>query len=371
MKIAIVTATYPPYHGGQGRVAALHARALRELGHALTVFTGRRGADSLKGESVVYLRPVVSFGNAAWVPQLFWRLRGYDLVILEYPAFGFLGAVLLWKIFFGRGKRFFIFYHMDPLAGGWKQIVFSLLGFSAPALFRLAEKILVSSRDYAENSRLERLPPVIQQKIREVPPGVDSDFFPPGPCAGEETARFSLAERNLLFVGAMDAAHAFKGLGELLQAFAAVSDAGALLHLVGSGEMQSAYIKRAADLGLGDRVHFHGSLSDQALRELYRCVDALVLPSVSRSEAFGLVLIEAMACGKPVIASNLPGVRTVVKDKETGWLVPPGDTLALAAVLKEALGDRGKLQQMGERARRDVISRFSFSFVRDSLRQLI
>ena len=154
-----------------------------------------------------------------------------------------------------------------------------------------------------------------------------------------------------LFVGALDRAHYFKGLSLLLRAFKFV-DSGSRqrrvrndtnvaapapdrdpvsgmtesprLVVVGTGELLNAYKKEAAHLGIADRVTFTGGVTDEELARWYAGARAEILPSTDRSEAFGIVLIEAMACGTPVIASDLPGVRTVVERVHGGVLVPVG-----------------------------------------------
>ena len=92
----------------------------------------------------------------------------------------------------------------------------------------------------------------------------------------------------------------------------------------GDGEWRTEY-EAQARASLGDRVRFVGDVADETLPDYYRAADALALPSIDRTEAFGLVLLEALACGTPVVASRLPGVRTLVDDGRTGFLVDPGD----------------------------------------------
>jgi len=93
----------------------------------------------------------------------------------------------------------------------------------------------------------------------------------------------------------------------------------------------------------GADVAVLGTIPDDAMPVLYRAADALALPSIDRTEAFGLVLLEALACGTPVVASRLPGVRTLVDDGRTGFLVDPGDPVALATRLAQCLRERDAL----------------------------
>ena len=103
---------------------------------------------------------------------------------------------------------------------------------------------------------------------------------------------------------------------------------------------------------------FVGRVDDDEKARLYRTSDVFVFPSLDRSEAFGLVALEAQASGTPVVASDLDGVRTVVRDGETGRLVPPGDEGALAAAIVWMMEHPVERKAMGERARRVVVERY-------------
>jgi glycosyltransferase involved in cell wall biosynthesis len=102
----------------------------------------------------------------------------------------------------------------------------------------------------------------------------------------------------------------------------------------------------------------------------YALSDVVVLPSTTRGEAFGLVLLEAMASGIPVVASHLPGVRAVVDHGRNGLLVPPGDSSALAAAIADLLGDPARRVRMGHDGRRKVESVYDWRLLASQLEQL-
>ena len=129
--------------------------------------------------------------------------------------------------------------------------------------------------------------------------------------------------------------------------------------LVGDGELRQGFAAQAAKAGLGDSVRFLGRVDDATLVEAYRAADLTVLPSTTRAEAFGIVLAEAMACGSPVLASEWPGVRTVVDPSQGGRLVPAGDVPALARALGEIMSDGSLRAGMGVLARTAAVERFS------------
>jgi len=112
-----------------------------------------------------------------------------------------------------------------------------------------------------------------------------------------------------------------------------------------------------------DKIIFAGGVSDAELAECYNLADAFVLPSTDRSEAFGLVLLEAAACGKPSIASDLPGVRTVVRNGLTGLLAKAADADDLAEKIKQLFSNGEEIKKMGETARQMVLEKYGWEKV--------
>src|SRR5262249_2238105 len=139
----------------------------------------------------------------------------------------------------------------------------------------------------------------------------------------------------------------YKGFDVLLRAMTGVN---ARAILVGSGPLQAAWEALAVDLGVSDRVHFAGEVSSLELAALYHACDVFVLPSVTRQEAFGMVQLEAMACGKPVISTLLPsGVPWVNRHGETGLVVPPSNVPALRSALQALIADPALRTKLGSR----------------------
>jgi rhamnosyl/mannosyltransferase len=149
----------------------------------------------------------------------------------------------------------------------------------------------------------------------------------------------------------------YKGLDVLLRALVRVR---ATLVVVGRGKERFALANLAARLGLSNRVAFLGEVAESDRRILLHACDAFVLPSIDNREAFGIAQLEAMACGKPVISSDLPtGVRYVNRHQVTGLLVPPGDVDALATALHRLLGDARLRATLGAAARQRARLEFS------------
>lgn len=337
MKVAHVCCVVPP-HGGMGTVAYREVAGLRARGVEATLFT----PEEMEGRSFVKFVPSVwRIGNAAWLKGIREIVKGFDVIHLHYPFYGTAEQVLL----NAEGlPPVVVSYHMDATAPGWKGLMFGLHRVLVqPFLFRHVKKILVASYDYAASSSIKSL---IDQ-LTELPFGVDLERYTPGPSV---RARFAVPDDapTILFVGGLDRAHAFKGVDILLVAVAEL-DVKTHLLIVGDGDLRASYEERARTLGIDRRTHFLGRLEDDSLRDAYRSADVFAFPSISRAEAFGLVALEAQACGLPVVASDLPGLRTVVLQNETGLLVKPGSVAELSQALYRVLSDAAFRSRLAEK----------------------
>ncbi|NJO07720.1 MAG: glycosyltransferase family 4 protein, partial [Chloroflexaceae bacterium] len=222
--------------------------------------------------------------------------------------------------------------------------------------------VLATSWDYARASRLRHLLRACPARLDELPNGVDTERCRPGLESISLRTRYRLPPdaRVVLFVGALDQAHYFKGIPVLIEALRLLADTRTRLLIVGDGNLRPLYEQHTWAAGVAGQVHFCGRVSSAELPLHYALADVLVLPSVTMGEAFGMVLLEALACGTPVIASNLPGVRSVVNDGCDGVLVPPGDAAALAAALRRFPGDAVARGTAGAHGRAKVVERYSW-----------
>src|SRR3989338_2280955 len=161
MKIAQIVCVFPPYRGGIGNSVYNISKVLSDLGHEVTVLTpdynhvglGDTNSDSyLRSENKIFvkrLKPIFKIGNGAVMPQLFFKLNGYDIVHLHYPFYGAVKSVLLRKIFSGKKMKLVLHYHMDSRAKGFKGFIFCLYKIIfLPILARLAKVITCASLDY-------------------------------------------------------------------------------------------------------------------------------------------------------------------------------------------------------------------------------
>lgn len=363
MRIAQVTATFPPYLAGTGNVCYHNALGLAEAGHDVTVFTADfpPSAPGDPGRVSVRRLPVMlRVGNAPILPGLL-RMGRFDLVHLHYPFYFGSEMVLLTSLV--NHVPYVVTYHQDVLLGGPlrypEMMHHRLLGSRILAHARV---VLATSSDYARSSRLGPLVERGAIRVNELPNGVDPRRFRPDVDVGglREQCSIKPGDQVILFVGALDQPHYFKGVEVLLNAFAHLRGKNTRLLVVGDGNLRASYRELAVRLGLADRVIFRGRVSDAELPSHYVLADVLVLPSTTMGEAFGLVLLEALACQTPVVASNLPGVRSVVSAGEDGLLAEPGDPRDLANKIRSLLDDPERCRRMGERGRAKVEARYSW-----------
>jgi 1,4-alpha-glucan branching enzyme len=221
--------------------------------------------------------------------------------------------------------------------------------------FRLADRVTAPSSFTMETLATEYDVP--NSRLTVVPNGVDTEYYTPS--ATGATPPIVLAAGRLT---------AQKGFGYLLDAVAALpEDREYRVEIVGEGPGRQQLEARAAELGIADRLSFAGYLPDDALRERYRRAAVTVFPSVY--EPFGLVALESMAAGTPVVAFETGGVPEFVDHGEQGLLVPPGDADATAAAVDALLADPDRRARMGEQARRRA-EQFDWGVVVDNLEAL-
>lgn len=222
------------------------------------------------------------------------------------------------------------------------------------ALLRRARVVIATSQAYADSSAA--LAPW-RDKVHAIALGL-----PDWPASGSaNSTHWPAPGLRLLGVGRQSY---YKGFDVLLRALAQAPEAS--LVLVGAGECAGSLHALAAELGLGSRVRFAGNIDDAALAAAYAQADAFCLPSTDRAESFGIVLLEAMRAGLPVIASDIPGsgVGFVVGKKEsTGLLVPPNDPAALVAAIRRLAADTDLRGRLGAAGRQRFLREFTLDRV--------
>ncbi|MEA3449402.1 MAG: glycosyltransferase family 4 protein [Patescibacteria group bacterium] len=362
MKIAQVVCVYPPYKSGIGAVAKKFHKTLTAVGHKSNVFCPADNESTREEKNIKHLKPLLRSGNGVFLPQLIFVLRSYDIVHLHYPFFGGSEALLLAKVMLRQNFTLALHFHMEagklsPLNGLLKipDII------TRPLLWQQASAITCASLDYAENMEShKKLYKKHKKKYHEIPFSVDTGFFCP-PSSKKTT------NLKILFVGGMDKAHYFKGVPILLQALEKIKELNWSLQLVGDGELKKDYQDLAKKLKINKKINFLGNLNDDGLKKIYQANNLLILPSTDSSEAFGIVLLEAMASGLAVIASRLPGVRTVFKDGLEGIYFETKDTHDLSLKIKKIINNPNMLKQMSKNARLGTLERYDDKIISQKL----
>jgi D-inositol-3-phosphate glycosyltransferase len=214
------------------------------------------------------------------------------------------------------------------------------------AVIACSDLMLASTE--AERDQLAMLYGAVSERVEVVPPGVDhSVFFPSDANVAKD--RLGLDGRKmLLFAGRIQP---LKGVGLAVRCLAELRDPAATLFVVGGpsgpdGNEELARVRALAnELGVAANVHFVPPQPHTRLADYYRAADVCIVPS--RAESFGLVALEAAACGTPVVAASVGGLRSLVDDGETGFLVDDRDPVAYAAPVAKLLGDPALAAEMG------------------------
>jgi glycosyltransferase involved in cell wall biosynthesis len=353
---------HPPFLEGTGTVCYHDALALQSLGCSVRVYAPRLGvghAGGLPMDCYRFLPSRLSIGNAYFTPGLLGMVKT-DVLHLHFPFI--FGSELTVLKSIQKRIPLVITYHSDLIGGGIRRPAFWLYNrFNAPWILKHARRIVVTSFDYAKSSLLANS--IFSHRktdLVEVNNGVDVESFRPDREGAFVRQRhgFSGREVVLLFVSSLDRSHARKGLGFLLEAMALLSGTAVKLLIVGDGDMRMEYEQRARRMGLGHTVVFAGRISQTELPGHYAACDVVCIPSLP-PEAFGLALAQGMSAGKPVIGSDIPGVRTLV-GPDCGFLVQPGDRDVLVSRILALTADADLRSRMGQAGRQQIISKFTW-----------
>ncbi len=246
-------------------------------------------------------------------------------------------------------SKIIVSWHSDIIRQKW---VLSFYGKYIHKFLSNVDKIIVSNPQLIKNSDFL---PQYQNKCEVIPIGTNLNWV-----NSNENQKNNLDLRGIdnkgamiLFVGRLVY---YKGIEYLVQAMKSVP--GAFLIVIGSGPFENNLKREINDLGLGERIKIIPEVETETLHNYFKSCDLLVLPSVEKSETYGIVQIEAMACGKPVICTELgTGTSFINQDGITGLVVPPRDPKSLAEAiiklvnskeLRSAFGDKGKERAFNE-----------------------
>ncbi|MDF0591964.1 glycosyltransferase family 4 protein [Candidatus Methanocrinis natronophilus] len=360
MKILQTPVRFHPFIGGVENYVHSLSRELVELGHDVTVLCANepesKKEDLIDGIRVLRLSYMGKIANTNITPSLPLKImrEKFDLVHTHLPTpwsadVSGLAAAL-------KGKPLVLTYYNDIVAEGRaRQIARLYNGTCLKLLLRRASKIIVIQPDYVDSSPHLR---EFRDKIETIPVGVDlSRFRPTHEATDGET---------LFFLSCLDRYHSYKGLDDLLEALVLVKEDYPEVKLLvgGSGELLDHYRGMTRDLCLEDNVEFLGFIPEDMLAKRYNRSDVFVLPSNSRSqEGFGMVALEAMACGKPVICTDIVGLAEDIEKRGAGLTVEPSNPKRLAVSIIHILKKGPELKEMGCAGRRLAVEKYGWRTV--------
>jgi len=346
VKVLLVLTYYQPHVSGLTIYVQRLATALARRGHDVTVLTSRYdrrlpAEEEIDGVHVVRTAVLLRISKGVIMPAFLWvawrLVRQHDVVSVHLPQFEASLLAVLGRL---AGKPVVLTYHCDlQLPKGWFNRVVDQVVFASNYLAgHLAQASVAYTQDYAQHSRfLSRF----LAKVHVIPPPVIMP--PPDPAAVEEfCAQHGLAGRPVVGIAATRLA-AEKGVEVLVEAMPRLLStlprlkllfAGQHENVVGEEDIYRRLMPRIAQLG-PEHWEFLGVLTQAQMPAFFAACDVLAVPSLNSTESFGLVQVEAMLCGTPSIASNLPGVRQPPLMTGMGEVVPIGDSVALAdAILR-------------------------------------
>ncbi|HAR66656.1 MAG TPA: glycosyltransferase family 4 protein [Lentisphaeria bacterium] len=355
-RFLLINYEFPPLGGGAGNATMHTARELARQGHDVRVLSSRfRGQPRNETVDGYHIRRIPVMRGAVERCSVFEMLtfmlssgtgvlsvtRGWrpDLTI---AYFGIPGGPAAWWLRLIRGVPYVVSLRGGDVPGMQPQQLRRQHQLTAPFirfLWRRATAVVANSAGLADMARKADL----QTQISIIPSGVDTAVYCP-------PARSEAPNGRLLYVGRLSFE---KGLDVLLEALSTLKELDWTLKIVGDGPELAALTAQAQQLGLAGRVEFSGWCERAALPAAYQGADGFVFPS--RAEGLPNALLEAMACGLPVVATQVSGSEDIVVDGENGCLVPAEDAAALAAGIRELLESR---KGYGPAARKHVQKHF-------------
>lgn len=360
MKILQTNKAYYPKVGGiETTITTLSEGLVKKYGEDVSVLTCNENYHLKTVEKVineVKVKYVPTYGFLSSLPLS----PGYFKSIMEYS-----GDILhihepfpladLSVLLFSRLKRNFsrivVSWHSDIIRQKWALSVYKKYLFE---FLKIADKIIVSNPNLIENSDFL---PFFRDKIEVIPIGVNLDWVDScqeSNCLAERIRRYNKSPL-VLFVGRLVY---YKGLEFLIDAINLIPNVS--LVIIGSGPLRDKLIKKINELNLASRIKIVPEVDEKKLHSYYKACDLFVLPSVEKSETYGIVQIEAMACGKPTICTEIGTGTTFVNQNEvTGLVVPPRNIELLAEAINKLIINKEMGKQLGNQGKERALKEFT------------
>jgi rhamnosyl/mannosyltransferase len=351
MKILHVGKFYPPYLGGMETVLRDLSLAIKdqvELRVLVANTVPRTVREIIEGVDVTRIASWGMIASTSICPTLLRFMRSFEADIVHIHEPNPL-AVLSYLAIRSRSKLI-ISFHSETVR---QQVLGKVYQPLQNKILRRADRIVVGSP-----APLEHWPTLapVRDKCVVVPFGIDvepfQDFQKHADAAREIRRRFG--EPLLLFIGRLVY---YKGLEYLIEAMREIP---AKLLIIGDGPLKPKLMRMVQQNGVASKIVLLGDRPLEQLPAYYHACDLFILPSTHKSEAFGIVQLEAMACGKPVISTALAsGVPWVNQDGQTGLVIPPKDAGALIRAIHLLLTNESLRRQLGQGGRQRVDGEFT------------
>lgn len=371
MRILHLGKYYPPVPGGMEVFLRDLAQAQTQRGHEVQVLVHQspvRAPSSTDADGAVTLHRAQVLAKPAFTPlspmfasrlaQVLKTFRPH-MVHAHLPNFSPFALLLPGM----RDIPLVVHWHSDVLTTGSLPLAMLYPAYAVleRALLRRASRIVATSPFYLEASRPLRS---FRGKCRVVPLGLAPERMQRPPL---EAVRDYRRDRQGFLVASVGRFSHYKGFEILVRAMARMRDARAVI--VGSGPEQDAVARLVRELGLQDRVELPGAVDDAELRLILASCDAYCQPSIERTEAFGVVLLEAMVFAKPLVTTDLPGsgMVWVNEDGATGLIFAKGDDEALADALHRLQSDPNLCSSYGLEGLRRLEERFTIPRVAQAM----
>ena len=340
---------YPPYAGGMETHLEDLATNLKQFANVRVIVANtekRSVTQRMAGVTVHRAGTIGYLAGAPISPGMVAAIKRSPahIVHIHWPN---PAAVLAYAASGHRGRLVFT-YHSDVVR---QKVWGSLFHPILKLVMARCAAIICTSRNYVQSSPDLR---PFRKRCHVIPYGIATEKLAAPDRSAVENLRRKYGPRIVLAVGRLVY---YKGFEYLIRAMRSVN---ARVVIVGDGPLRERLGSLASEYGVTDRVVFAGQKNGKDLVPYFHAADVFALPSVARSEAFGIVQIEAMACGKPVINTSLDsGVPSVSLDGITGLTVPPADSESLAAAINRLLSDDELRSRLGEAGRARVAGEFT------------
>ena len=365
MKIGYFVGKFPRHpsedqilYGGGITVAYKLAIKIAERGHKISVFTTSPSSESFVDEykNLTIYRYATNFKllNRSVSFNMLLEPLEHDVDFIHVHTGDSPMDVLAPLLYTIRNNKTPMIVSSHADIGSYSRLPFKIAYFFyynilINKLLSHADSIISPSKTYANESILKRY----KEKVVVIPNGIDLNEFSLR-SSKEESRRklnFNVSEKIVLFVGGLEPRKAPDILIKAISKVVRIVPNSKLV-IVGSGSMENMLKNLTRQLKISKLVRFAGFVKNNEKALYYRSADVFVLPSLY--EIFGIVNLEAMACGVPIVASKIGGIPDVVKDGENGLLVSPGDSEALADAIIYLLENEDVREEMGDNGRKKV-----------------